>query len=130
MYLYLLDTNIISDLIKNPQGDLAKIVSELEPNSFCTSIIVACELSYGVKKKDSIQLAKKVEILLSTLDGRWCINNQKVILPLSPFLLRRSCPYPDGNRHAEIGHDIHGSDAGMNLDDLGLENTGSQLIAK
>jgi hypothetical protein len=61
---------------------------------------------------------------------RWCINNQKVILPLSPFLLRRSCLYPDGNRHAEIGHDIHGSDAGMNLDDLGLENTGSQLIAK
>ena len=75
MYLYLLDTNIISDLIKNPQGDLAKIVSELEPNSFCTSIIVACELSYGVKKKDSIQLAKKVEILLSTLDVLPLDNN-------------------------------------------------------
>ena len=49
---------------------------------------------------------------LKSNQRRWCINNQKVILPLSPFLLRRSCPYPDGNRHAEIGHDIHGSDAG------------------
>ena len=67
MLNYLLDTNILSDLIKNPQGNLAKKISTLDADSFCTSIIVACELSYGAKKKDSSILTAKVEMLLDSI---------------------------------------------------------------
>nr|WP_217884043.1 hypothetical protein [Crenothrix polyspora] len=43
-YRYLLDTNIVSELVKNPQGRLAEkmLTSGWEKYS-CTSIIVACE---------------------------------------------------------------------------------------
>lgn len=65
---YLLDTNILSHLIKQPQSALAQKVSALESNIFCTSIIVACELRYGVEKKASAKLAAKVELLLNEID--------------------------------------------------------------
>ena len=53
-YRYLLDTNIVSELIKNPQGAMAeKILVEKKEKYCCTSIIVACELRYGAAKKKS-----------------------------------------------------------------------------
>ena len=38
---YLLDTNIVSDLIRNPQGKIAARIAEVGEEKVCTSIIVA-----------------------------------------------------------------------------------------
>jgi tRNA(fMet)-specific endonuclease VapC len=47
---YMLNTNIISDLIRNPQGKAAKRVTKVGEDNICTSIIVAAGLRYGCAK--------------------------------------------------------------------------------
>ncbi len=65
---YLLDTNILSDLIKNPAGAAAKRIAILESEeTCCTSVIVACELRYGALKKDSSSLTNRVNQLLDSI---------------------------------------------------------------
>lgn len=64
---YLLDTNILSALIKQPQGKLADKIATLADGSFCTSVIVACELRYGAAKKKSAHLSHKIEALLANV---------------------------------------------------------------
>lgn len=64
---YLLDTNIISDIIRNPFGAAARHVEEINPKEIYTSIIVAAELRYGCAKKGSVKLLAKVESLLETI---------------------------------------------------------------
>lgn len=53
----LLDTNILSDLIKNPKGVVAQKIAGLtaeDRDTLATSIIVAAELRYGAAKKGSV----------------------------------------------------------------------------
>lgn len=53
---YLLDTNILSDILKHPQGKAAQkiqLLSSKKPDLLATSIIVAAELRYGAAKSDS-----------------------------------------------------------------------------
>jgi tRNA(fMet)-specific endonuclease VapC len=64
---YLLDTNIISDLIKNPQGRAAKRIAKVGEHNICTSIIVAAELRYGCAKRGSKRLLQAVEDLLGEI---------------------------------------------------------------
>jgi tRNA(fMet)-specific endonuclease VapC len=64
----MLDTNIISDLIKNPQGKAAKRIAKAGEDTICTSIIVAAELRYGCAKSGSERLLKAVEELLGEID--------------------------------------------------------------
>ena len=65
---YLLDTNILSDLIKHPAGAAAKIIAALEgEKNCCTSVIVACELRYGALKKNSSSLTDRVNQLLDSV---------------------------------------------------------------
>jgi len=67
-YRYLLDTNILSDLIKHPDGTVAqKIATAGIEQLCCTSLVVACELRYGACKKGSPKLTTKVEQLLDIL---------------------------------------------------------------
>jgi tRNA(fMet)-specific endonuclease VapC len=61
---YLLDTNIISDIIRNPAGFAARRIEQIDPKDICTSIIVAAELRYGCAKSRSAKLLAKVEALL------------------------------------------------------------------
>ncbi len=68
MTRYMLDTNIISDLIRNPQGKAAKRVAKVGEDNICTSIIVAAELRYGCAKSGSDRLLKVVEDLLGEID--------------------------------------------------------------
>ena len=63
-----LDTNILSDLIRNPSGRIAKRIAEMGEETICTSIIVACELRFGAEKKKAPPLQKRVEELLQVLD--------------------------------------------------------------
>ena len=67
MTRYLLDTNIISDLIHNPQGKAARRIAKAGDDNICTSIIVAAELRYGCAKSGSIRLLKVVEDLLGEI---------------------------------------------------------------
>jgi len=63
----MLDTNIISDLIRNPQGRAATWIAKVGENNICTSIIVAAELRYGCAKSGSKRLLKAVEDVLSEM---------------------------------------------------------------
>jgi len=64
---YLVDTNILRDLIKNPAGKAAARVTKVGEATICTSIIVAAELRYGCAKKRSQTLSTKVEALLDRI---------------------------------------------------------------
>jgi tRNA(fMet)-specific endonuclease VapC len=64
----MLDTNIISDLIRNPQGRAAKRIAKAGEESICTSIVVAAELRYGCAKRGSERLLKAVEGLLAEIE--------------------------------------------------------------
>ena len=64
----MLDTNIISDLIRNPQGRAAKRIAKAGEDNICTSIIVAAELRYGCAKSGSQRLLKAVEDLLGEIN--------------------------------------------------------------
>ena len=68
MSRYLLDTNILSDLVRNPQGKAAKRIAKVGEDNVCTSIIVAAELRYECARSGSRRLIEAVEELLSEID--------------------------------------------------------------
>jgi tRNA(fMet)-specific endonuclease VapC len=65
---HLLDTNVVSDLVRNPQGRVAEHIRRVGEAQVCTSIIVAAELRYGAAKKGSPRLARQLEAVLGALD--------------------------------------------------------------
>ena len=92
-FAWLLDTNILSDLVRHPQGVVADRIAEVGEERICTSVVVAAELRYGAAKSGSKRLAERVDLLLSALE----------ILPLEPpvdreyatlrdYLARRGTP--------------------------------------
>jgi tRNA(fMet)-specific endonuclease VapC len=64
---YLLDTNILSDLVKRPQGAVAARIAAVGGDQVCTSLIVAAELRYGAAKRGSEKLTKQLETILTAL---------------------------------------------------------------
>lgn len=68
MTRYLLDTNIVSDLVRHPHGTAAARIAEIGEDNVCTSIIVAAELRYGAAKKGSPRLTAQLEAVLGALD--------------------------------------------------------------
>lgn len=65
---YLLDTNILSDLVRNPQGLVAQKIAAVGERSVCTSIIVASELRYGAEKLGSQRLTTQLNAILSAIE--------------------------------------------------------------
>ena len=65
---YLLDTNIVSEIVRNPHGRAAEHISRVGEAQVCTSIIVAAELRYGAAKTGSPRLARQLEAVLGVLD--------------------------------------------------------------
>jgi len=70
---YLLDTNIVSDLVRNPQGKVASHVRAVGEKHVCTSIIVAAELRYAADKKradkkGSPRLSSQLDAVLGVLE--------------------------------------------------------------
>lgn len=70
---YLLDTNIVSDLVRNPQGKVARQVRRVGEKQVCTSIIVAAELRYAADKKraakkGSPRLSSQLDAVLGVLE--------------------------------------------------------------
>jgi tRNA(fMet)-specific endonuclease VapC len=65
---YLLDTNIVSDLVRNPQGNIARHIAKVGESQVCTSIIVAAELRYGAEKRGAVSLTVRLEAVLERLE--------------------------------------------------------------
>ena len=65
---YLLDTNVVSDLVRNPQGKVAQRIRKVGEGEVCTSIIVAAELRYGAANKGSPRLSSQLEVVLGVLE--------------------------------------------------------------
>jgi tRNA(fMet)-specific endonuclease VapC len=71
---YLLDTNIVSDLVRNPNGRAAARLAAIGEERVCTSVIVTAELHYGAIRRNSRRLSAQLEIVLSAIE----------VLPLDP----------------------------------------------
>ena len=65
---YLLDTNIVSAVVRAPGGRLAERLSAMPRSEFGISIIVACELRYGAARKRSPRLSSQLEAVLEGVD--------------------------------------------------------------
>ncbi|MCK6451938.1 MAG: type II toxin-antitoxin system VapC family toxin [Alphaproteobacteria bacterium] len=65
---YLLDTNIVSDLVRNPQGRVTSRIRQVGEANVCTSVIVAAELRYGATKRASPRLASQLEAVLAAIE--------------------------------------------------------------
>ena len=59
MTRYMLDTNIISDLIRNPHGKAAKQIAKRGERNICTSIIVAAELRFPLPPVPTVRTSWK-----------------------------------------------------------------------
>jgi tRNA(fMet)-specific endonuclease VapC len=67
---YLLDTSILSHLIRQPQGVVALRIAEVGEANVLTSVVVACELRYGAAKRGSRKLTRQVEAVLGAITIR------------------------------------------------------------
>ena len=68
MTRYLLDTNVLSDLVRNPHGRIAEHIARVGEDAICTSIVVAAELRFGAAKRGSERLTLQLERILAALD--------------------------------------------------------------
>ena len=68
MTRFLLDTNILSDVIRNPRGRVAARIADVGEGAVHTNILVAAELRFGAAKKASERLIGQVERVLSVID--------------------------------------------------------------
>ncbi len=94
---YLLDTNILSYLIRRP-ADMGKRIAAVGEDALCTSVIVACELRFGARKKNSPPLTARVDALLDAI----------AVLPLDTRIDRL---YAEIRHKLEsAGHPIGGND--------------------
>lgn len=68
MSCYLLDTNILSDLIRQPQGVIAECIARVGESNVCTSIVVAAELRYGARRRNSRRLTRNVDAIIGSIE--------------------------------------------------------------
>jgi tRNA(fMet)-specific endonuclease VapC len=65
---YLLDTNVVSEMIRSPQGRVTARIRDVGETQLATSIIVAAELRYGAARKGSARLTAQVEAVLAAIE--------------------------------------------------------------
>jgi len=63
---YLLDANILSELVRYPQGPVATRIAAVGEDATCTSVIVAAELRFGATKSGSAKLTDRVDAPVGT----------------------------------------------------------------
>ena len=66
--VWLLDTNILSDLVRNPSGRAADHIRRVGETNIRTSVIVAAELRFGAAKKGSDRLTAQLEVILAAIE--------------------------------------------------------------
>ncbi len=62
---YLLDTNIVSEAIRKPNGKIARRLHRMNVDRACVNVIVACELRFGLEKHPTPRLRQKIDTFLS-----------------------------------------------------------------
>ena len=75
---YLIDTDALSDLVRRPDGPVARHIARVGEDDVFTSVIVAGELRYGAARSTSRILADRVEGLLAAI----------TIAPIRPSVAR------------------------------------------
>lgn len=65
--MYLLDTNIISDIAHNPSGQVAKRLTEVDPDDVVSSVVVAAEIWFGLEKNPSFRSRARTESFMQTV---------------------------------------------------------------
>lgn len=63
----MLDTNIVSDLVRSPHGPVMRHIVRVGAEAVCVSIITAAELRYGCARKGSAKLLANVEAILGSM---------------------------------------------------------------
>lgn len=66
--MFLLDTNVLSALVRDPQGAVAGHIARVGEANVCTSIVVAAELRYGAAKRGSARLTRQLDVILTAMD--------------------------------------------------------------
>jgi tRNA(fMet)-specific endonuclease VapC len=70
--LYLLDTNVIFDMMRNPAGTAAQralLIAANEPDSkVCTSVVVQCELLFGLRRRTNLRWSTQFERVMASID--------------------------------------------------------------
>ena len=64
---YLLDTNIISDMMHDPRGRVMASIAKVGETNVFTSIFVVSEVRYGIEKSGSQKLAIRLRDILEGL---------------------------------------------------------------
>jgi tRNA(fMet)-specific endonuclease VapC len=69
---YLLDTNILSDMMRTPEGRAAQRLRSLLTGDvsvhLCTSVIVQCELLFGLRRRTQPRWHTQYQRLMDSLD--------------------------------------------------------------
>jgi tRNA(fMet)-specific endonuclease VapC len=65
---HLLDTNILSAMLRNPSGHVARRVRDARVSTVQTSIICAGELRFGAEKLGLPELSGRIDRLLASLE--------------------------------------------------------------
>lgn len=65
---FLLDTDTVSSLVRDPQGAVARMIARHGAESVATSVIVAAELRFGAAKRGSKRLSGRLDAILRELD--------------------------------------------------------------
>jgi tRNA(fMet)-specific endonuclease VapC len=85
-HLYLLDTNIMSDMMRNPEGLAAQRFRNLltgdETCTLCTSVIVQCELLFGLRRRTHPRWQTHYQLLLGSVN----------VMPLEPEVAAHYAP--------------------------------------
>lgn len=71
---YLLDTNIVSDLARNPTGLVARKIAAVGAENIAIGMVVACEIRFGMAKSASPRLLRNLEAILAEIE----------VLPMEP----------------------------------------------
>lgn len=67
MTLYLLDTNILSNLFRNPDGIVEETLRKRQGEEIGTSVIVKGEIEFGLRKNRNIRGARQFQDLIGAL---------------------------------------------------------------
>lgn len=100
MARYLLDTNVLSALVRDPHGAVMQRIAREGEQSVCTSIIVAAELRFGARKAGSSRLQHQVEAVLSAIEILRSTRRRTMNMPIcagtwsgpEPSSVRMTCP--------------------------------------
>lgn len=65
--MYLLDTNIISDIARNPDGAAANRFAQTPADELCTSIVVSAEVLFGLARGAGHRMRDAMHAVLDSL---------------------------------------------------------------